>query len=336
MIVAVDARSLTAGRGVSRYARAMLDALERAFPDDAQWLVAARLRRVVFGASALVRAPTLTSLGARGADVAWLPAPAPVTVGALPYVLTVHDLSWVERPRDFTAYERAWHAVGRLPEQARRAARVMADSRATARVLAERWGIEATVIPPGVTRPVAPPGPNRRGRYLLAVGALEPRKAPELLLGAFARARARGLDAELVVAGTGRRARALAGRPGVTLLGAVPDPELDALYAHALALVHPAFLEGYGLPPLEALVRGTPSVVADLPVYDETLGTGALRFPPGDAAALADALLGVEAERDALLAAAPQPPTWDDAARALRAVLAEGATPGAALRWSSR
>jgi glycosyltransferase involved in cell wall biosynthesis len=325
MIVAVDARSLTAGRGVSRYAREMLGALARAFPGDAQQLVAPRFKRAVFGASALIGAPTLTALGGRGADVAWLPAPGPVRVGDLPYVLTVHDLSWVERPRDFTAYERAWHAVGRLPHQARRAARVVADSRATARVLAERWGVEAVVVAPGVTRPAGPPGANRRGRYLLAVGALEPRKAPEVLLGAFARARARGLDAELVVAGTGRRAPALAGRPGVTLLGAIGDAELDALYAHAVALVHPAWLEGYGLPPLEALVRGTPSVVADLPVYDETLGAGALRFPPGDAAALADALLRVEAERDRLLAAAPQPPTWDDAAAALRAVLAGAA-----------
>src|SRR3954467_11200569 len=147
MIVAVDARSLTAGRGVSRYAREMLDALARGFPGDAQRPGAPPFRRVVFGASALIGAPTLTALGARGADVAWLPAPAPVAVGALPYVLTVHDLSWVERPRDFTAYERAWPAPGPLPEQARRAARVIADSQATARVLAGRWGVEATVIP---------------------------------------------------------------------------------------------------------------------------------------------------------------------------------------------
>src|SRR3954447_22511996 len=130
MIVAVDARSLAAGRGVSRYAREMLEALARGFPGDEQRHVSPRFRRVVFGASALVRAPTLTSLGARGADVAWLPAPAPLAVGAPPYVLTVHHLSSVARPRDFTAYERAWHAAGLLPEQARRAARVIADSQA--------------------------------------------------------------------------------------------------------------------------------------------------------------------------------------------------------------
>jgi glycosyltransferase involved in cell wall biosynthesis len=292
----------------------MTQALAAGFPDDEYRLVTSRAQRLARG------------LAAGGdVDVAWLPAPAPVRVGDAPYVLSVHDLSWEERPRDFTAYERAWHAAARPRGLARGAARVVVDARATREALVARWGVAATVVAPGVTRSSDPPGPNRYGRYLLAVGALEPRKAPELLLGAYARARARGLDADLVVVGTGRRERALAGHDGVRLLGAVSDDELDALYAHAIALVHPAWLEGYGLPPLEALVRGTPSIVADLPVYDETLGAAALRFPPGDAEALAGALARVGGERERLLAAAPSPPTWDDAARALRAVLAEAA-----------
>ena len=243
-------------------------------------------------------------------------------------MLTVHDLSWEDRPGDFTAYERVWHALARPPRLARGAARVVVDAGVTRDALVERWGLDRSrvhVIAPGVTAPAAAPAPPRDSRYLLAVGALEPRKAPELLLGAFARARARGLDADLVYAGTGRLAQRLAGRPGVHVLGEVSDAELDALYAHAVALVQPSWLEGYGLPPLEALARGTPAVVADLPVYDETLGAAALRFAPGDAAGLADALLRVEGERDRLLAAAPQPRTWDDAADALHAVLAEAA-----------
>ncbi len=56
---------------------------------------------------------------------------------------------------------------------------------------------------------------------MLCVGALEPRKAPELLAGAHARARARGLQAELVFVGAGRLAARLEGRPGVRLLGPV-------------------------------------------------------------------------------------------------------------------
>ena len=100
---------------------------------------------------------------------------------------------------------------------------------------------------------------------------------------------------------------------------------MDALYHHALAVVLPSWLEGYGLPPLEALARGTPAVVADLPIYDGTLGGAALRFPAGDAAALADALARVEGERERLLAAAPPLPSWREAAEALRGILAAAA-----------
>ena len=69
-----------------------------------------------------------------------------------------------------------------------------------------------------------------------------------------------------------------------------------ALYERALAVSCVSREEGFGFTPLEALARGTPAVVSDLPVFDETVGAGALRVPPGDAAALADALLRLERE----------------------------------------
>ena len=78
---------------------------------------------------------------------------------------------------------------------------------------------------------------------------------------------------------------------------------LEALYRNALALVCVSEEEGYGFTPLEAIARGTPAVVSDLPVFDETLREGALRVPRGDSGALADALLRLE--RDAGLRRAP-------------------------------
>ena len=78
----------------------------------------------------------------------------------------------------------------------------------------------AADLPPA--GPAAPP-------YLLAVGALEPRKAPDLLVRAFTAARAGGLQAQLVFAGEGRMAGALAA-DGVTVLGHVSDAELDSLF----------------------------------------------------------------------------------------------------------
>ncbi|MDX6732380.1 MAG: hypothetical protein QOC54_2328, partial [Baekduia sp.] len=80
----------------------------------------------------------------------------------------------------------------------------------------------------------------------------------------------------------------------------------------------PSRLEGYGLPPREAAVYGTPSIVSDLPTLQLP---GTLRVPPGDAEALADALRRLPAERARLVAELPAPRTWAAAAVELRAVL---------------
>jgi glycosyltransferase involved in cell wall biosynthesis len=111
------------------------------------------------------------------------------------------------------------------------------------------------------------------------------------------------------------------------VLGAPGDAELASLYSGALALVMPSWLEGFGLPPLEAAACGTPSIVSDLPVYDETLGDAAVRVARGDEVALAGALLRMEREpgQRALLGAAAQraaaPFTWSRTARETHAVL---------------
>jgi glycosyltransferase involved in cell wall biosynthesis len=111
----------------------------------------------------------------------------------------------------------------------------------------------------------------------------------------------------------------------------VAAPLLESLYANALALACVSREEGFGFTPVEAIARGTPAVVADLPVFAETLGQGALRVAPGDADALAEALLALERSpdlRDRLVAdgrAAAARLSWERAAGETRAVLAEAA-----------
>ena len=349
MRVAVDARHLAAGRGVAQYTRGMLRALAQEFPGD-EWIAfvpsggaaaAAALgggaaaaggggavggfrvvehslpSRVLFGAAAVAGRPRLDELAGGDVDLVWIPAPAPVAVSHdTPYVLTVHDLSWLERPRDFTAYERLWHRAGRLERLARDAAAVVADSEATAASVERRWSLEATVVYPGVTAPVdGPPPPGLPDRFFLAVGALEPRKAPEVIAAAHAQA---GTQAELVFVGDGR-SRPLHGR-------VVQATALKPLYERAEALVMPSRLEGFGFPPLEAALCGTPSIVSDLPVFAETLGDAAIRVPVDDVDALATALeappgrqLGERARERA------ERFTWTRAAHELHAVLERAA-----------
>jgi glycosyltransferase involved in cell wall biosynthesis len=368
MKVAVDGRSLaeSAGqRGVARYLRCLLASLGDRYADDsylvllpgaggdprdleARNLVLRRTRiggRPLFAAAVVTGRPRLDRL-LGGCDVVWLPAVAPFAVSRdVPVVLTVHDLSFEHRPGNFSLYERAWHALARPRAQARRAARVIAVSETVRRQLVEEWRVPPERVvtvrsgpgrapaeaptPPDDNAQLAPP----REPYVLAVGALEPRKHPELLIQAHARARAAGLRAELVFAGDGPLRDEL-GRSGATLLGYVPDEQLDHLYSKALAVVCVSDEEGFGFTPLEALTHGTPAIVSDLPVFAETLLDAALRVPPGDPEALARALLQVE--RDERLrseladagSAALAGLSWERAAEATHAVLKEAAEGG--------
>lgn len=341
MRIAVDGRTLVKeGRGVERVTRGMLEALQTGFPSD-DWLVATGggdiARRARFAAAAVAGCPRLDRLVGSDVDVVWLPEPAPVAVSpGVPFVLTLHDVSFEARPQDFTRYERLWQRLARPESLARRAIRVVAVSEATRDAALARWGLpeeRIVVVRPGAG-PVgraagdAPPVP---GRYLLFVGALEPRKAPEVLASAYLAARADGLQAELVVVGEGREHEVLA-TAGATMLGRVGDQELAALYAGALALVLPSRLEGFGLPPLEALSYETPSVVSDVPALREMLGDGALFVVPGDQAALSRAMLEIEADealRWRLVAAgAPRVAalSWERAAREAHEVLVEAAS----------
>ncbi|HET8537912.1 MAG TPA: glycosyltransferase family 1 protein [Solirubrobacteraceae bacterium] len=344
MRIAVDARALLAGRGVTRYVRRLLTALAEQFPgDDWHAFVPGRAPvevpegvtlhrhplggRAVFGAASVLGRPPIDML-CGGADVVWLPAPAPVAPGRAPYVLTIHDLSFEDRPGDFTLYERLWHRLARPGLLAGGAARVIAVSEATA-AEAARWHVDATVVHSGVDHLAHTGPPHGAPPYFLSVGALEPRKAPDLLSTAHGMARGAGLKAELWFAGEGRmRVKG----DGIRALGVPDDDELASLYSGALALVMPSWLEGFGLPPLEAAACLTPSIVSDLAVYAETLGDHAVRVPRGNAVALAGALLRMEREPEARAElaraahAAVAPFTWARAARETHAVLAEAAS----------
>jgi len=339
MLVGVDARALAARRGVARFTRRMVEALaaldgvgvralvpgrEPVEPVEGVELVRTRApSRLVHLAGAVAGFPRVDTLLGDDVDVVWLPAPAPVAAGD-PYVLTVHDLSWEDRPQDFTRYERLWHRAARPAAIARGARAVVCDAPSVAEQVRERWGVNAWVVEPGVDAP--PEGAAvtpRGGDYFLYVGALEPRKGLDVLAAAWARARdGLGADAELLVAGEGREPV-----PGATLLGHVSDAELHALYAGARAVVLPSLLEGFGLTPREAAAHGTPSIVSDLPTLRLP---GTLRVPPGDADALAAALRTLaadDAERARLVAELPPPRTWAQAATELRAVLQGAAGP---------
>jgi glycosyltransferase involved in cell wall biosynthesis len=68
----------------------------------------------------------------------------------------------------------------------------------------------------------------------------------------------------------------------VEFLGYLSNDDLVALYQNCAALVFPSLWEGFGMPPLEAMACGRPSIVSDIPVHKEVMKGSALYITPGD------------------------------------------------------
>jgi alpha-1,3-rhamnosyl/mannosyltransferase len=131
------------------------------------------------------------------------------------------------------------------------------------------------IVVPGGTDHLAPPDEDAatallrragvRGPYLLTVGTLEPRKNLDRLVQAFSLARPQ-LPEPWPLVIVGPTGWGHGGRPqetdGVVFTGSVPDAALSALYRGARAFAYVPLTEGYGLPPLEAMRMGTPSLVS--------------------------------------------------------------------------
>jgi glycosyltransferase involved in cell wall biosynthesis len=243
----------------------------------------------------------------------------PPVSGAIPTLLTVHDLSFVHFPETFTPA-----LVGYLnrmvPKSVGRATHILADSEATRDDLVAVWDVPAdkiTVLYSGVDRAFEPVTRSQtlaavRDRYrlgaapyILSVGTLQPRKNYELLIRAFKQV-ADNFPHRLVIAG-GRgwledRIGAEIARQGladrIRLLGFVADEDLPALYSGAQLLAFPSLYEGFGLPVLEAMACGVPVLASDVSSLPEVAGDAAVLLPPGDEAGWARGLVDLLSNPD--------------------------------------
>ncbi|MCO5171170.1 MAG: glycosyltransferase family 4 protein [Planctomycetes bacterium] len=260
----------------------------------------------------------------------------PVAASRVARVATVHDVVFSRHPELVEPWLRD------LLDRGSRLSCALADALVTVSEFSRRE-IAAVYGRPEDAIDVVPNAADERfhrvvrqppqGRpFLLYVGAIEAKKGIAALLAGFAELLRRRPDLPHVLAlagGQGGQAFDLGpalerlgpARERVRVLGHVPDEALQDLYARAEAFAYLSRYEGFGLPPLEAMAAGVPTVVSDRSSLPEVVGDGALVVDPDDPGALAGAFLSLIEDataREALVArgrARARTFSWADAAR---------------------
>lgn len=269
-----------------------------------------------------------------------LPAKLPK---GLKVVLTLHDFVWIDhaeesQPTWLAAKSIKAFASVAIPYALERADHVISISKPTDE-RAREWleDTPSTIIPHGVDRRFFEPAPEpdllvetmtaAGGSYVVAVGNAKPYKNLGTLIDALALLRARGHEklraclvgncADLV---DYAQSSGLEVDRDIFFPGFASDENLRRYLGHAAAFVFPSKVEGFGLPPLEAMAMGTPSIVSNYEPMKTICEGGAVLFDPLDAGALADSIeriITIEARADALSQRARQHAqtfSWDETA----------------------
>jgi phosphatidylinositol alpha-mannosyltransferase len=229
-------------------------------------------------------------------------------LAGVPVVATFHAAA-EEEPRLQRCLRRS------LAGRAGRIAAGIAVSRAAKRFARAVYRGRLALIPNGVDPALFTPrdrpasaGEPRRPRVLFVGRFGEPRKGFGVLLDAAARLQRSGRPVDLTVVGDGP-SELFAGRAtplGVRFAGRLDDAGLAAAYRESDLLCAPSLGgESFGMVLVEAMAAGCPVVASALPGYAEAAANAARLCPPGDAAALTEALWSVASDagaRDRLLA----------------------------------
>jgi glycosyltransferase involved in cell wall biosynthesis len=223
-------------------------------------------------------------------------------------VTTIHDVIYKRYPE--THFGLLSLGVAALvPVAVRRSSRLIADSEATKNDLvayldADPGRIDVVYPGPGLRAPPKPlSAANTRRRLgladdrpiVLTVSAKRPHKNLERLIDAVERVRFEPPPV-LLVPGYPTpledvlRRRAAAGGADIRFVGWLDDETLDGTYRAATCLVFPSLAEGFGLPVVEAMARGTPVASSARPSLPEVAGDAALYFDPLDVREMATAI----------------------------------------------
>jgi glycosyltransferase involved in cell wall biosynthesis len=226
-------------------------------------------------------------------------------------VVTIHDLAHEHFPEFFHPLE-AFRMKKLVRWTARHASHILTVSEFSAVDIAERFRLSRDRITVAYQSPSPEFHPRDKQRcaahlaeayairepYILYVGRIQARKNLLRLVEAYACLRKRGVVARLVIVGKKdwqyerllHKIRELGLESFVTFPGFVPFEDLPLFYNAAEIFVFPSVFEGFGLPIMESMASGVPTITSFGSSLEEVAGDGCLLIDPTDTSSIAKAM----------------------------------------------
>ena len=222
-------------------------------------------------------------------------------------VLTIHDLSYEIFPQTFSLKRRLWHHILNPRRLCQIADRIIAVSQSSKSDIVSRWEIseeKVQVIYNGIPADFEQLDHNNpkliaiKDRYRLPfkfifyLGTIEPRKNIPAIVKAYDRLRELNnpqLDKyKLVIAGSkGWKTKNILSvmrsakfTEDIIFISNITNEDKAAVYTLASLFVYPSFFEGFGIPVLEAMRCGVPTITSNTSSLPEVVGDGAIMIDP--------------------------------------------------------
>lgn len=219
----------------------------------------------------------------------------------IPFIVTIHDLSFHRYPEFFHWKGRLRHLMIRPQKQAEKASAIVTVSTHSAYDIEKLYHIpkeKIEQITPGLDHHEMISDAKKREfskKYILSIFTIEPRKNLTALLDAFENIQKNHPEMSLIVVGqNGWKAKKIITRMqkmnGVTYFGYVDEEKKKELLQNAYISIYPSFYEGFGFPPLEAQMAGVPVIVGNHSSLPEVLSNSALYIDVFDSSSLTRAI----------------------------------------------
>lgn len=202
-------------------------------------------------------------------------------------VITIHDIAFLVNPQWFSKnFVRFYKFL--VPRIAKKARLIFTVSDFSKTEIIKYLDVDAAkikVIYNGVSElPTPIPVKTDYGEYVLTVGSIDKRKNILNLVQAFGLIKHK--DTKLIIVGDSNIIfnnvgnESLKAHQNIIFTGRVNDRELAGLYNEASLFVYPSLYEGFGIPPLEAMAYGCPTLVSDIGSLREVCGDASVYVNP--------------------------------------------------------